>query len=275
MADIRSDPNEVRKQYADASHLGARIALHARFSTNPYGWNRWVFDQLDLPARCRVLELGAGPGGLWAANAARVPPGWEIVVSDFSLGMVEQARKALAGLVNPIRADLIDAQDIPSPDAAFDAVIANHMLYHVPDRPRAVREMARVLRPGGRLFATTVGLEHMRELKDLVRSFDPAIDYTFGDRTDAFSLENGAEQLAACFGDIRRRDYDDALVVTEVEPLVRYMLSIPGNAASILAGARREEFRRELSRRVARDGAIRIRKSSGMFLATAPARRPS
>ncbi len=51
----------------------------------------------------------------------------------------------------------IDAQSIPFEDETFDAVIANHMLYHVPDRPKAIAEIKRVLKPGGRLIATTIG----------------------------------------------------------------------------------------------------------------------
>ena len=43
-------------QYKNASNLEARIQLHQRFSTNTYGWTRWVFDQFDLPPVCRILD---------------------------------------------------------------------------------------------------------------------------------------------------------------------------------------------------------------------------
>ena len=50
----------LAEQYKDAANLGARIALHARFSTAEVNWYRWVFDYLELPEAARVLELGCG-----------------------------------------------------------------------------------------------------------------------------------------------------------------------------------------------------------------------
>ena len=62
-------------QYRNASNLNARIQLHVRFSTNKYSWMRWVFDQLDLPPHCHILELGCGSGELWRKNMQRIPEG--------------------------------------------------------------------------------------------------------------------------------------------------------------------------------------------------------
>lgn len=61
-----------------------------------------------------------------------------------------------------------DAQALPFADATFDAVIANHMLYHIPDLPRALAEIRRVLKPAGRFYASTIGREHMHELDELI-----------------------------------------------------------------------------------------------------------
>ena len=144
-----SNPDYLHKQYGDLSNLDARVALHARFSTSPIDWQRWVFDQLALPADARVLELGSGPGWLWRGNVERIPAGWTVTLSDFSPGMVETARAALADSKPALRFEQIDAQAIPFEDATLDAVIANHMLYHVPDRAAALAEIRRVLVPGG------------------------------------------------------------------------------------------------------------------------------
>ena len=58
------------RQYGTATNFNARVALHARYRTNPISLTRMVFDHLlRLPADARILELGCGPGWLWRANS--------------------------------------------------------------------------------------------------------------------------------------------------------------------------------------------------------------
>ena len=252
-------------QYKDATNLDARIQLHRRFSTNKRGWMAWVFDQIRLPAEGRVLELGCGLCNMWVENANRVPEGWDITLSDFSPGMVEQARENLQGIGRAFSFQIIDAQMIPYRDDTFDAVIANHMLYHVPDRTRALFEIQRVLRPGGLFYATTVGGNHLREIGDLIRSVAPEI----GDIDDLpeFRLENGKEQLSRFFPHVALHRYDDGLVVTEAEPLIAYMLSTRHSAA-LKRGRNLEKLIALVERQIDSSGAIHIQKDSGMFEAT-------
>ena len=89
-----TDRHYLEKQYKDASNVDVRISLHQRFSVNKVGWHPWVFDHFELPHRCRILELGCGPGYLWLDNLDRIPTGWEITLSDFSAGMLEATRRA-------------------------------------------------------------------------------------------------------------------------------------------------------------------------------------
>lgn len=255
-----------REQYANSSNLEARIALHTRFSSNRYGWQRWVFDQLELQDGCRVLELGCGPGNLWRENLDRLPEIAQLVLSDFSSGMVAQAQKNLAARLAAARFQTIDARFIPYPAASFDGVIANHMLYHIAERGQALAEMRRVLRPDGRLYATTGGAQHMRELYELVQKFDAemAAEGWYVEPID-FALENGQAQLLPWFTRIELRRYENALLVTEVEPLVDYILSTirlnPGSE-------RRAELRRYLQAQMEKnEGAIRITIDGGMFVA--------
>lgn len=261
-----NDQNYLRtEQYADARNLNARIRIHQEFSTNPYGWMRWVFDRLDLPPQARVLELGCGPGDLWRENAARIPAGWEVILSDFSPGMLAQAQENLSSLGRGFRFEVIDAQSIPYAGEAFDAVIANHFLYHVPDRAKAIGEMRRVLKPGGRLFAATVGENHLRELPALVWRFDPQAEVIVHGTDFPFSLENGAAQLGAYFSQVELHHYPDELRITDAETLTDYILSST-------------RFQREANPRqplkafiaqelTANEGLITIHKDSGMFVA--------
>jgi SAM-dependent methyltransferase len=249
----------LNDQYRDPSNLLARANLHARFSVNPYGWPRWVFDHLNLPARAQVLELGCGPGMLWSANRVRVPADWEVTLGDLSPGMIEQARQSLGGDSAPFRFVVLDAQAIPFTDASFDAVVANHMLYHVPDISRALVEIRRVLRPGGRLFAATNGEAHLREIHLLLQRFDPALD----NWQSSFTLENGPRWLAPHFDHTLVNRYDDALAVTEAAPLIAYALSHA--ASGSLSVAQRADFERMVRQELAVRGTFHIRRDSGLI----------
>jgi ubiquinone/menaquinone biosynthesis C-methylase UbiE len=253
-------------QYRNAVNLNARIQIHARFSTNPYNWYQWVLDHFDLPPQARLLELGCGQGNLWLYNRGRYPAGWQVTLSDFSPGMLDDARTNLAG--GHFAFEVINAEDIPLDDASLDAVIANHMIYHIPDRPRALGEIRRVLKPGGKLYAATNGDDHMDELYTL--SEQAGIDLrerrlTLG--VFNFNLFNGSAQLAAHFAAVERHDYADELVITEAEPLVDYILSMQ-SAIGIATPEQIECLQRLLESEIAAHGAIRIHKSTGLFIAS-------
>jgi SAM-dependent methyltransferase len=262
-----SDTQYLRSvQYRDSTNLDARIALHARFSVNPQGWQRWVFEQIDLTPDGRLLELGCGSGALWAENLERIPPGWEIFLSDISIGMATQVRKNLADRIETACFLANNAQAIPFPKASFNAIIANHMLYHVPNRERALAEIQRVLQPGGRLYATTGGERHLAELYALVQKFDPevAADGWYLEPLD-FTLENGQSQLSAWFNSVQLLHYEDALVVTQAEPLVDYILS---TVRLGLGEERRQDLLEYIQAQLdASGGAIHITKEGGMFIA--------
>jgi SAM-dependent methyltransferase len=264
MPNLAESPSAT-EQYCDAANLNARIALHAHFSTNPYSWQRWVWDQLDLPPGNHILELGCGPGDLWVENQDRTPTEWYITLSDLSPGMVQQAQCNLGPLPARFRPAVADAVALPFPTAAFDTIIANHMLYHVPDRRQALHEIRRVLRSRGRLYATTVGLGHLRELRELILRVAPEVDPDSLAEINPFTLESGGEQLAPYFAHVTVRRYEDNLRVTAAEPLVAYILSAPIWAEAI--GDRVDRLEQEVRAQLAADGVIYVTKDSGLFIA--------
>lgn len=265
---MTQDP--LRQQYRTDANLNARIDLHRRFSANAYPWHRWVFDQLALPADARVLELGCGPGDLWRENAERILAGWDITLTDFSEGMVAAAQSNLAETGRPFTFRQADAQDLPFEAATFDAVIANHMLYHVPDRPRALAEIRRVLKPRGILYAATNGERHMLELWQLLEPYIPNCYARALAAAGGFLLENGVAQLAAAgFVEVVWRDRPDALEVTEVAPLLAYIQSSNTLMDYTWTEAELDALRAEVAARITAEGMFYIGKVAGTFVAQA------
>jgi ubiquinone/menaquinone biosynthesis C-methylase UbiE len=249
-------------QYRDSSNLDARVVIHQRFSTNSYGWFRWIFDTLlKLPENAKVLELGCGPGLLWKENIDRIPAGWNITLSDLSSGMLDAAWRNLVVAGRAFQFKEIDAQSILFEDETFDAVIANHMLYHVPDRPKAIAEIKRVLKPNGRLIATSVGENHMKEAMEWYARVSTG-EYA-SMVTVSFTLENGLKQLQSYFPTASLARYDDNLHVTELEPIMAYIRS--GISFADLKQDELEKLKQELQAELNEKGEIFISKDSGLF----------
>ena len=117
-----------------------------------------------------------------------------------------------------------DAQAIPFRDESFDAVIANHMLYHVPDIPRALGEVKRVLKPSGFCYAATMGRANMKEMDEFAARFFSIPRMT--ESTERFGLESGEAYMRAAFSEVKLDRYPDSLVITEAAPLMDYINSM-------------------------------------------------
>jgi ubiquinone/menaquinone biosynthesis C-methylase UbiE len=128
----------------------------------------------------------------------------EVFALDQSERMVELTR------ARSVDARLGDVQELPFGDREFDAAVANHMLYHVPDLDRALRELVRVLRPGGRLVASTNGVRSLGEMWDLVGR-------DLSERRRLFMRETGEELLRPYFAHVRMIPLDGSLELTADE----------------------------------------------------------
>lgn len=254
-----SEQEQVREQYATDANLRARIELHDRFSTSTLSYPRWVFDGYDFGDDADVLEVGCGNGMIWRENLDRIPPGWRLTLTDLSPGMVETARGVLGDRATYVATDV---QELPFGDASFDAVIANHMLFHVEDRPRALGEIARVLRPGGQFRATTIGLEHLRRLRELV---PPREGGQWEKTRERFTVEQVSKELAPFFVDVELEPYEDSLEVTELEPLLDFVRSRGDVTEEEL-----EPLRRAAEMEIAERGSFYVPKTTSRVRATKP-----
>jgi ubiquinone/menaquinone biosynthesis C-methylase UbiE len=259
------------QQYAHSGNLAARIRLHEQFSTNQESIQRWQFDRLlkVAPAEALILEVGCGRGDLWRQNADRIPVGWKITLSDLSAGMLEDCQRHLGdNLSKHFAFEVINVEDIPYPDQTFDIVIANYMLYHVPDLPKALSEIRRVLKPDGMLFAMTNGENHLVDLEQLVDRFNDKAGSGFGlmGVRFAFTLQNGADHLSPYFNNIQCEDFESALHVTQLQPLLNYIASSM-DSLEVMDQPNAKALIAELRHRLDTDGAIDIRKETGLFTA--------
>ncbi len=252
-----TDPGRLEKQYGTADRLSTRISIHDKYSVNKQGFGNWIAGHYPDREGLAVLELGCGTGSMWLGRKDLVRRWGRLVLTDLSGGMLDTARKNLRDMPE-IEYRAVDIQDIPFPDGSFDLVIANMMLYHVPDLPRGLREVRRVLKQGGVFCCATYGengiMAHIHGLFGLQPPRDQG----------GFTLQNGAEKLRPFFSDVEKRLYEDALEVTDPEDLVDYIFSLSGMTE--LQGLPRSEVRAVLERNM-RDGVLRVPKEYGMFIA--------
>jgi SAM-dependent methyltransferase len=228
------DPAAVARQYATEEKLEARRSLY----TNAEGPDPREL-ALAAVAGCaprRVLEVGGGPGEL--AARIELELGCDVVMVDISPRMVELA------VERGVDAQVGDILHLPFEDGSFDCAVAAWMLFHVPDIDVGLAELARVLRPGGRLVAVTNAEHHMHELRAIAGNAAWA---------RVFTRENGAELIGRHFGRVERRDADGWVTIDDHETVLGFVASLDADEPVELG-------RYELP--------LRCRRASSVFVAT-------
>ena len=211
--------NRIEKQYQTSQNLNTRISIHDKYSTNTQPFGDWILSHYEIVPGMKILELGCGTGSMWTKHL-HLLRGSSLVLTDFSEGMLETTRKNVVS--DQVSFARVDIQDIPYPDESFDAVIANMMLYHVPQLHRGLSEVRRVLKKGGSFYCATYGIHGILEyvtklLKDMNVS---------GSIGTSFTLQNGAGILQQHFSQVQRCDREDGLAVTDIEDFADYIYSL-------------------------------------------------
>ena len=261
LVQLSNEETNIIEQYKNAKNLNDRISLHEKYSTNSQGWFNWLFEKIDFSKVNRLLELGCGNGKLWQENNIDLR-NREIFLSDISEGMVEEVRNKLGSDFNCI---VVDAEKIPFKDAYFDSIIANHVLFYLNDLNQGLKEIRRVLKSNGVLYCSTYGSKHMKEITDIVQSFDSRINLSNHSLYDVFGLENGESILKEYFTSVQRMDYQDSLEITESKPLIDYIMSCHGNQNEIL-GPKLNEFKEYIEELLVNNGKIIVTKQAGLFI---------
>lgn len=253
----------LKNQYQNATNISSRINLHSLYSQNKQGWFPWIFEQCRISPGLRILELGCGDGTLWTDNLSLLPEDISITLSDISSGMLRDARRAIGSSDTRFAFRSFDCRKIPYKDESFDLVIANHVLFYCDDIPSVLKEVRRVLAPGGRFLCSAYGKAHMQEVSQLVQDFDERIVLSADRLYERFGRENGQSILTPFFPKSQWLSYEDCLLVQDAEPLISYVLSCHGNQNQYILD-RYKEFRSYTARKTAKG--FRITKDAGVFL---------
>ena len=262
-----TDPLYLRHQYADSEQLRIRRETHERYTvydeattTDPF--TAGLLAHLNLRPGVTVLDVGCGPGTVHSLLR-----GARILGLDTSFGMLREARRIGCECINA------DAQALPLLDACVDRVMANHMLFHVADKLRALGEMRRVLRPGGRVVLTTNGAEFLPRLEELharaarEAGYIPEVGATHGFTLDDLDL------VQRVFPNAQRQVLRGALVCPDAEPVLRYYASSAVNRIKDQPpeaghrGVLLARMRQLVDEIVASEGVFRDPKSVGWFTA--------
>ncbi len=146
-------------------------------------WRERLWSQVDGN---RILEVGVGTG----KNISHYPRGVQVTAVDLSDKMLERARRRAQELDSEVDLRLMDAQRLAFPDAAFDAAVATFVFCSVPDPVLGLRELGRVVRPGGQILL----LEHVRVNKPVIGKLmdllDPFVVRLMGPHINRRTVEN-------------------------------------------------------------------------------------
>lgn len=235
----------ITEAYADPGRLSARYSLydHRQPPVDLPGLAAHLLHDAAGP----VLDIGCGPGRY--VVALRVDrPHRTVVAADLSFGMASVAgRPALVA----------DVTALPVAARSCGAVLAMHMLYHAPDPEAGIRELVRVVAPGGTVLVAT---NHADDKAGLYALFKPAGD------VKRFGLDEAEALLGRYFASVERIDLPGEVVLTDPAPAVAFAASTrswqPGDAFSRVL----DRIRERVAAVIAVEGAFRFGTHPGILV---------
>lgn len=154
-----------------------------------------------------------------------------------------------------------DAQSLPLVDAMCDRVACNHVLYHVPDQVLALRELRRIVRPGGRVVIATNGAGNNERMYEVARhaASDLGRPHTFP-RSSPFRLED-VERVRQVFPNVRVEVFESSFRFPEADPALRYWRSMHDDPELEAA------MRLRIDEIIRTEGCFRVPLVAGCFVA--------
>jgi ubiquinone/menaquinone biosynthesis C-methylase UbiE len=221
------------------SSLRVRRSLYSYAARD---WYSWVAARLPADGEL-VLDVGAGTGALWQVAARR-----GVVLCDVSASMCSE----LASVGAVVRAS---GAALPVAPASVDGAVATHSLYCLADPDAGLRELRRVVRPGGWAAVATNNADHLSTLEDVAGAPLSPLHLRFVGAS-------AAERVAAAgFSEVEIHSFVDEFDVPDAEPVARYI-------AGMTAGAGIDDVAARAERAIEADnGALRLRRSAVLVVA--------
>jgi len=257
---IVNNPNNVARQFKNDGALSYRMSFYEKYDTSPTDYPSWLFEKYKFFQGCSILELGCGNGRHWESRIERLPEKTSLILSDISMGMLSDVSVRFPD----ITIKRIDAQSIPYDDKSFDFVIANHMLFHVPDLGCVLSEIYRVLKDGGILYAATDSNNGMREFfRKIIEEYD-IYSSAFSEQL-SFNAENGEKILIEYFDKVRKYEYAWPLSVTDPSDIIIWLKSTEGISGYI--SKHENDYLIKFKREIKNNGYVTIPKKCALFVA--------
>lgn len=267
-----NESEAVRTQYATNAQLQVRQATHEQYTVPKIDFPEWVLSRIQWNGDERILDVGSAAGS-YHAHVIKRGEHIQYYGIDQSPGMLR---------LHPAKHSVFvgDAQTLPFAAGSFDLVMANHMLYHVPNVERAIAEAQRVLKPDGVFLAATNSAQSMPEFQALFRrgllllsTPGKVFNQPPLPAQSHFALENGTLLLARHFYAVVRYDLPSTLVFPSIEPVMAYLESMrsirePQLPDSIDWDELMLVMREQVSRVLNHFGELVVNKVTGVLIAS-------
>lgn len=259
---------KIRDHYASDESLVVRIRTHEIYTVPRVNFPEWVLDRITWLGIETVLDVGCGSASYTGPTRDRCS---HYIAADLSLGMLRNRELNGTDRLN------LDAIALPFRARSIDVILANHMLYHVPDLVATMIGFRRVLKPAGKLVAATNSDTFMHQINEIID--DASLSLGGGRLRNPsrkgffwpFSLENGRDQLLAVFDQVTLHELHSELVFPRTDPVIAYIDSArelyrPHIKNKVSWQAILSEVERRVQEQIDAQGTFRVIKHNGVFV---------